>query len=290
MLPALRPRRCWPRIVPAFVALAALARPSSSHAQEPSADVCTPAYEGAQELKLDGKLVEARQKLLICAQSTCPSFMQSDCAKWDAELEALVPTVILTARDGAGRYLADVRVSMDGHELVTKLDGRSLPVNPGGHSFRFEQAGQPVVVTSVFVPEGAKGHVVQATLGPPPAPVTPPPALERPSSLRPVAIYTLGAVGVVGLAGFGVFGLSGTNAEADLRGQPCAATHTCTTAQTEPVERKYLLADISLGIGIVALGAATYLWLSAPKSSSRSDSLSLELLPERAFASYAVRY
>lgn len=275
----------------ALLAVAAYAVAPASLAAEPAdvgADVCSPAYEGAQELRLDGKLVEARQQLLVCAQPSCPAFMQSDCARWDAELEALVPTVILTARDGDGRYLTQVRVSVDGKELASTLDGRSLPINPGQHSFSFRVAGKPAVLTSLFVPEGAKGYVVSATLGTPTrAEARPAP---QPSLVRPVALYTLGAVSAVGLAGFGIFAISGSNAEDDLRGQPCAATSTCSEAQTAPVERKYLLADISLGVGLLALGAATYLFVSGPSTPDSAAQLRIDVQPERAFASYALRY
>jgi hypothetical protein len=286
MLRALRRHRAWS----AFLAIAVQCVAAASFAAEPAtgADVCSPAYEGAQELRLDGKLVEARQQLMVCAQPSCPSFMQSDCARWDAELEALVPTVILTARDGDGRYLTDVQVSMDGQELAKRIDGRSLPINPGGHSFSFRAFGKPPVVLSSFVPEGAKGHVVQATLGAPTPTPAPPP--RRASLVRPVALYTLSAVGVVGLAGFGIFAISGSNAEDDLRGQPCATTSSCTREQTDPVERKYLLADVSLGVGVVALGAATYLWLSGPSTPERAARLRIDVQPERAFASYSLSY
>jgi hypothetical protein len=217
--------------------------------------------------------------------------MRTDCTRWDAELDTIVPTIILTARDGAGNFITKVQVSENGKQLVGELDGRSLPINPGQHSFAFQAPGQPAVSVPAFIPERDKGHLIEARIGPPAKPSDN--AAPRASSVRPVALYTLGAVGGVGLAGFGIFALSGTNAESDLRGQPCAATHTCTTAQTAPVERKYLLADISLGVGVVALASAAYVWLSKPASSNVQASasrLDLQLQPGGGFASYTLPY
>lgn len=257
------------------------------------ADWCSAAYEGAQELRLDGHLVEARQKFILCAQSSCPEFMQTDCARWDAEVDALIPSVVLAARDDKGAYLTQVSVSVDGKELLKELDGRSSPINPGQHRFTFSSTGRTSVTVDRLVPEGAKGHRIEVVLALPPAAASPAPAAPR-RSWRPVALYTLGAVGVVGLAGFGIFALSGSNAESDLREQPCAKTRTCTTAQTDPIERKYLMADVSLAVGVVALGAATYVLLSGPSASSpaapAAAGLDLQLGPQRAFASFTAHY
>jgi hypothetical protein len=279
-----------------FLSISALtgARPALAAHDDNDADWCSAAYEGAQELRLDGHLVEARQKLILCAQSSCPEFMQTDCARWDAEVDALVPSVVLTARDDKGAYLTQVSVSVDGKELLKQLDGRSSPINPGQHRFTFSAAGRPTVTLDRLIPEGDKGHRIEAMLGAPLAAASDAPAAPR-ASWRPVALYTLGAVGAVGLAGFGIFALSGTNAESDLRAQPCAQTRTCTTAQTDPVERKYLLADVSLAVGIVALGAATYVLFSGPSASSSATAhaasgLELQLGRERAFASFTARY
>jgi hypothetical protein len=37
--------------------------------------------------------------------------------------------------------VSDVRVTVDGRELTTRLDGRPIPIDPGKHAFHFERGG-----------------------------------------------------------------------------------------------------------------------------------------------------
>jgi hypothetical protein len=69
-------------------------------------------------------------------------------------------------------------------------------------------------------------------------------------------------VGAVGIGGFAFFALSGNKEKNDL---DCAETKTCSDDDLDPVKKKYLYADISLAVGVVSLGVATYLLLSSPK-------------------------
>ena len=58
-------------------------------------------------------------------------------------------------------------VSVDGETLVRKLDGKSLPIDPGPHTFKFETAGAPPVVERALVKEGEKTRVITVTFEPP---------------------------------------------------------------------------------------------------------------------------
>ncbi|HEX3346395.1 MAG TPA: hypothetical protein VHS09_17545, partial [Polyangiaceae bacterium] len=100
--------------------------------------VCLDASLKGQTLRNADKLLEARDQFRICAQLQCPSVVQTDCASWLDAVEKNLPTVVLTAKDGAGAALIDVRVTVDGAPLTASLDGRSIPMNPGPHSFHFE--------------------------------------------------------------------------------------------------------------------------------------------------------
>jgi hypothetical protein len=44
----------------------------------------------------------------------------------------------------------------------------------------------------------------------------------------------------------------------------------CTQAQADKMRLRYLLADISLGVGVVSLGAGGYLYFSASRAPSGS--------------------
>ena len=62
-----------------------------------------------------------------------------------------------------------------------------------------------------------------------------------------------------GSVSFAYFGRSGNSDKSSLA---CADTKTCTDEDLDPNKKKYLFADISLGVGVVSLGVATYLLLS----------------------------
>jgi hypothetical protein len=68
-------------------------------------------------------------------------------------------------------------------------------------------------------------------------------------------------VGVVGLGLFATFGILGTNQKSDLE-DTCAPN--CSEEDVNSVRAKLIAADVSLGVGVVAIGVATILFLTAP--------------------------
>jgi hypothetical protein len=221
-----------------------------------AADACSAAYEHAQERRADGDLIHAREQLLLCNKPECADFIRQDCGQWLGEVETALPSVSIEATDAEGRALTQVRVTVDGVLLAGELNGLALPLNPGTRHFRFEATGFPTLEHDVFLAEGQKSMVVHVKFAAPPAPTPTPPAAQK-KRVGPT-VYAFSALGAVGFAGFAVFGISGVNAEHTLRGESCAVTHTCTDAQTSPIEHKYLYADISLSVGVLSLGTAAY--------------------------------
>ncbi len=71
----------------------------------------------------------------------------------------------------------------------------------------------------------------------------------------PWVVWPLGGLGLASVGAFAYFGLSGKAQENTLREKTGCAPF-CTPAQTDPVQTKFLIANLSLGVGIVALGAA----------------------------------
>jgi hypothetical protein len=146
----------------------------------------------------------------------------------------------------------DVAVSIDGVEVASRLDGRSVPVDPGEHRVRFVW-GRAQQERRVLFVVGEKNRKIEARFAEP-EPPAPRPAAARPSPWP----WALGAVGVVGLAGFAGFGLSG---RADLRDLDGCAPR-CDPERVDDAKGKYVIADLSLAVGIVGLGLATYLFLT----------------------------
>jgi len=115
---------------------------------------CTAAYEQGQELRRQDKLSASRSQLLICEQ-TCPQTLAADCTRWQSEVEALMPTVRLRARDPRGQP-TEARVFVDGALLLDQLVDTPVPVDSGDHTFRFESPSG--VTADVRVCMAASGH------------------------------------------------------------------------------------------------------------------------------------
>jgi len=243
-------------------------------APEGTVTACVKSAEDAQTERSAHRLRRARERLLACAQVGCPMIVRSDCATWLAEVDQLMPSVVVTARDTRGIELIDVRVIVDGEVVATHLDGLATPVDPGTHLFQFETAGAPPLQQQILIREGEKGRALPITLLAP-APAPPP---SKPSRRVPTATYILGGIGVAGMAGFTYFGLKGT-LEAGELGDTCGKTKTCTESQVAAVRRELIVADISLAIGLVSLGSALYIYFTDKPAEQHSVKPALAVGP-----------
>lgn len=267
-----RPRRALSLAAALSLALSAA---GAAHAG-PTKRACAAAYERAQGLRRDGRLLEAREALIACSQPACPPAAVADCGPWLAEVEQSLPSVVVAAKDAGGRERLDVRVLVDGRLLAATLDGKALPVDPGLRTFRFEPAAGQAVEERVLIREGEKNRAITVTLG---APAAGAPAARRPLASPPLAppaatplappadpaipplAWVAGGVGVAGLAVFAVAGAVSLDAEADLRAT-CAPR--CAADDVRAIRVQHAVADIGLGVGVVALGAAAWLYLTRP--------------------------
>src|SRR5258706_11127444 len=93
-----------------LLAIAALG--SNAHADDVK-NACASASETAQQLRIDGKLRAAHEQLTACSRPICPAIVKRDCDAWLSEVEAILPSIVLVARDETGRDLVDVRVLLD---------------------------------------------------------------------------------------------------------------------------------------------------------------------------------
>jgi hypothetical protein len=133
-------------------------------AQADDKQACNDAYRQAQVLRNDHKLVEAREQLRVCAGGSCPGFIAKDCSDWLKTDESKTPSVVLAAKSPAGADLFDVKVTMDGAPLSSKLDGLAIDVDPGPHTFAFD-APEGHAEQKIVVAEGAKAQRVAVTFG-----------------------------------------------------------------------------------------------------------------------------
>jgi hypothetical protein len=251
-------------------------------------NVCTAAYEKAQYLRRDKKLRAARKELLTCSQTTCNAAIVSDCTQWMSEVDKTIPTVVFDARDSKGQSVADVKVSMDGEVLQTKLDGTAIQVDPGSHAFHFEMADGTSGDQQVLVLEGEKARVITYTIaGATPAGggTTEPPKNQpdqQSSGGSKTLAYVVGGVGVASLAvGIiaGALGSSQASSDKDPKppaGNGCAPT--CGDDEVSSIKTKLIISDIFIPVGIVGIGAGVVLYLvSGNGHASASTSTGLNL-------------
>ncbi|HEY6464087.1 MAG TPA: hypothetical protein VIY73_28155 [Polyangiaceae bacterium] len=246
--------------VAASLLLAALLTAPFAHADPPSkVDACVSAAEAAQHQRKAAHLRDARASLVACAQSECPRVVRDDCSRWLAEVDEALPTVVMRARDSLGHDLTAVRVSLDGAPLVERLDGKAVAIDPGEHTLRFESPDHVGVEQRIVVVEGQHERLVDVVfpaagaIAVPPASAPPP---ER-TTHRPVASYVVGGFGVLSLGAFATFDALAWSSLHRLQGT-CGTQ--CAPDQTDAGRRDVVVAATALGVGVVALGVAAWMF------------------------------
>lgn len=244
------------------------ARPA--RADGPALD-CPSSSEEGQRLRDKNKYSDARAMFRSCSQPSCPAIVRKDCAKWLSEIDETQPSIVIAAQDAAGTDLAAVRVLVDDRQVASKADGSPIPVDPGEHALRVEAPGHAPLTQRLIVRVSEKNRLVRVIFqdgakAPAAAPVGPlRPTTEAPAaqpasrSGPPVLAFVLTGVGVVALGSFGYFGLMSKSDLSKLRSD-CAPF--CDPSKLDDVKSRMLIADVSLGIGIVALGVAAVLFVT----------------------------
>ncbi len=256
---------------------------------------CGDAYEGAQEARGKAALLSAREQLLICSRDQCPKFIRTDCAKWLEQVTSAIPSLVIAVQDPDGNDLPDVQLEIDG-KTVTESLSLALDIDPGEHTLSVSVAGFEPMSQTVVLREGEQRRRVDfvmqrpASAEParPAASTTAPDQISTETAGAPALAYILGGVGVVAMGGFAYFALTGRSQRSDLES---SCSPNCSQSKIDEVDQSFLFADISLGVGVVSLGVATYLLLSgssdAPAASSaRSLPLSLMAAPGGAFGAW----
>lgn len=245
---------------------AAPADGASATTQSSSVTECVESHASGQELRQEGKLLESRAQFLRCSQESCPGLVRSECLSSIDELRSQIPSVVFRISvDGEAR--SDVAASMDGLELFSEIPTRALEVNPGKHRFVFRFGELDALERQVTITEGEKLVPVSAafssTPAEQPAEAEPPPVVAEHRPV-PLPVYLLAGVGALGLGGFMGFGLATRSKEGELRS---SCSPSCAQSEIDALEIRALVADISLGIGIAALAAATTYYFLRPTES-----------------------
>jgi hypothetical protein len=214
---------------------------------------CFDAASQGQILQDQHRLTEARSRFRVCAQQQCPSGMQADCAGWLDAVEKTVPTVVLSAKDGAQQDVFDATVMLDRQPFASKLDGQAIAVDPGPHTFRFERADGTVATEQVILREGEKARSIAVVLAP-----TPPVG----NAMRTVG-WVLGGIGVAAVAAGAALAAVG---QGDRSG--CDGSGGCPDSPTlDRYNSGTTLLNVGYGLliggGVVTL-VGGLLWLASP--------------------------
>ncbi len=249
----------------ALLPLGVLLCAASAHAD--NLQVCSDAYTKAQEERLAGHAFSARSQLQVCAQAICPDTVVHDCGQWLTEVEGTLPTIIVSAKDNAGRPLPSVQVFLDGVSIPATQLAQPLFLDVGAHNLRFEAPGYQSVQLNPFVRAEDRNLQVSAALqanasSAPAVAVNADAAAPPPRAGRsvPAATIVFAAIGTVALGGAVYFGLSASSRYNELKSE-CDAH--CTQSQADSVHKKQLITDIALATSVVAFGAAAWFYFSA---------------------------
>lgn len=243
--------------------------------------VCLESYEKAQRLRADAKLRASTKELVTCSREVCPAMIKGDCGKWLEEVDQSLPSVVFAVMGPDGKEVSDVKISMDDEVLATEVTGTAVVVDPGNHSFKFERGGATVEERFV-IREGEKRRKLEVSFAPKPAPppaatpgtqpdpTRPPPETASPEGSRPVPalVWVLGGVGIAALGAFAGFAIKGMGDKSDLdRCKP-----SCPQEAIDDNKKTFVVGDVFLAGGLVALGAATILYLTRPTASRTARS------------------
>lgn len=215
---------------------------------------CVAALDKAQASKASRKLVDARASYVTCSHEACPDMIREDCSKGLREVDESLPSITLAATMD-GKDATDAKVSLDGEVIEGGLDGRSIPLDPGSHSVRFERTGSPPQEQKIVAREGQKNQLVTGVF-PGTRPVGGHVGTEGGTKI-PIVPLAFAGTGVIAL-GAAFFVHLSMQSRANELGDRCAPT--CSQSDRNDLSDRLVLRNVVLGVGIGALvvAAVTY--------------------------------
>jgi hypothetical protein len=218
-------------------------------------NVCVPAFEQGQELRAEGRLLEAEKRFEQCSVTDCPDFVRKDCSVWVKEVSEELPSVVIRVQSNLGVKLESATV-VDGRTQAQ--NGSPVSLDPGFHELEVTAPNYARVRQTFELKRKAKNTVITIVMKAMPLATQPRTAVAS-SSWSPFASVALGTTILTGaaLTTWGFFGVRGLQLESDLSGR-CGTR--CTDADLDPVYRSYLLADVSLGVAVGGAILSGILW------------------------------
>jgi hypothetical protein len=249
---------------PLAAALLLFALEAAARAEPPSAEKCTAAYDSTQRLRQAGKLQAAETEALVCADSACPRVLRQDCARWVEEIQRAAPTIVVRATGSDGCDIVDARVVLDGKVVASRVEGTPLALDPGVHVVRVEPAAGVPLEQRVVIVEGDRARRIELGATGAVCGVRPDVRAEHPAAAAdrptPPLAYGLGAAGIAAIVGGSVLAVVGFSKRSDLD----ACKPGCDPDDVGAARRTFVVSDVLFGVGVVALAAAAYVYVTRP--------------------------
>ena len=272
-----------------IVGLLSATRLAAADAQQ-----CVSHNNDGVDLRAKHKLLASRQAYRECvADPGCPSVVLAECETALSELKTAIPTLLISVLDEQRHDVVAATLQVDGRSVA--LDGQPLELDPG--PYELVATGQATSTSmQVVAVENEANRQIELVLKAP-QPSLPEPG-RGPGSQRELELaasspdsrvpgYVLGGVGAVAAASFAYFAVTGHSGFDQL--EQCKPN--CSRSDVRDVRTKYLVADVSLGVSVLALAAAGYLLLrGAPERPVASGSVSLDVVAAPQTAGLSLRW
>jgi len=246
-------------------------------------EACADSYTKGQEERLAGRLFSARTQFNICKNEACPAAIVQDCKRWVSEVEADLPTVLVTVTDATGKPVPSPSVQIDGVLVSPALLEAPIAVDAGPHVIKCDMAGyQPAELQPALRPEDRKlpvNLVLRPLASSEPAAVAVAPEAPRDTAAKPLPVTALAFAGVGAIAlGTSLYlGLSAKSKYDELK-DACAPN--CPKSAADSVHTRAVISDVALATSIVAFGAAAWFYFSADTKKQPTTAFGLEPHPD----------
>lgn len=227
---------------------------SRARAEGSTGKECVASHAAGVTASDAGRLSVAKQRFLECADARCPLEVRKECADAVDEVGRAMPSVVFAANDEHGRDLGLTSVLIDGLPVEAR-GALAIEIEPGTHQAELGLADGRRRTTSFLVRAGEKYRQIAVVFEGPSAVMEAPPAAASPRAApeRALALAFAGA----SLLAFGAFTYFALDGMADQR-KLDRCKPACTERGVNGMRRAYLLADISLGAGLVFAGTSTF--------------------------------
>jgi hypothetical protein len=228
-------------------------------------NACLAAVDKGQGLRDEGKLREARESFLICADRACPSAVSTQCTQWLEEASRDIPSIVFRVKDSAGKELLDASVFLDGSQTALAIQATAVQLNPGSYKAKVVLKNGQSREEAFLLRKGEHDRVVEIAFpanGAVDAPQVPVPGAGPSAPVEPEAkgfripayAWVGAGVGVLGIVGTVVFASSANSDQSDLESSKCAPR--CDPEKRSGIETKVTLANVSMIAGGLGLGFA----------------------------------